>query len=128
MKPTIYLISFILVVFAFCTKTERNNPFDTNGNNWYPPILTPVNDTTVLQDTMAIITVQAIDANPEGSIILYYWDIGSNGWDDSTITNNYIFTRSMGNILNITWGARDNDGILQTDSFILEFTTCSIFK
>ena len=118
MKPTIYLISFILVVFAFCTKTERKNPFDANGNNWSPPILTPVNDTTVLQDTVAIITVMAVDANSEGSIILYYWDIGSNGWDDSTITNKYSFTKSMGNHLNITWGARDNDGVLQTDSFI----------
>jgi len=121
MKTAIYLVTIIFMVFVFCTKTERKNPFDSGGDNWNPPILTPVNDTIVLQDTIAIITVTAVDANPDGSIVLYYWDIGSNGWDDSTITNKYSFTKSAGDIQNITWGARDNDGVLQTDSFILEF-------
>jgi hypothetical protein len=122
MKQTIYFISVILLVTTVCTKIERNNPLDANGENWNPPKLTPVNDTTVLQDTVATITVKAVDGNSDGSIVLYYWDIGNNGWDDSTIFNRYTFTRSMGTILNITWGARDNDGVLQTDSFILTFS------
>ncbi len=87
----------------------------------FAPKVTAVDDTVVSQTDTAEIAVKAEDTNENGTIEMYYWDRNGDGWDDSTTSTNKSFAHPSGGPLNIIWGARDDDGIISTDSFTIRF-------
>lgn len=119
LNPTILLVFFYIVS---CTDTgTKDNPFDSNGNNWYPPVLNKVNDKTVKYMESVEVSVSATD--PNGTIEMFYWDTNYDSkWDDSgTTLLNKEFSKPEGGSLPIIWGARDNDGVVSCDTFLLYF-------
>lgn len=111
----------LLMIISSCTKVEnvwdKDNPFDINGDNWFPPVITPVNDTTVSQYDTVMVNVLAHDSNPDGVIEKYYWDLGSDGWDDSTDLPEYEINNPNGGNVILVWGVKDNDGLFVSDTF-----------
>jgi formylglycine-generating enzyme required for sulfatase activity len=86
------------------------------------PILTPHHDTVVSQNMSVMIQVSAKDTNKTGSIKKYYWDIGGNGWDDSTDVPSKNFSNSAGGTVPVILAARDNDGVMSgQDRFFIHF-------
>ena len=83
----------------------------------FPPIIKPVHDTMVSSNDKVVINVEATDPNEIQGIQKYYWDIGADGWDDSTDEASYAFSNPEGGPLTILWGARDDDDQLITDTF-----------
>lgn len=87
----------------------------------FAPKVTAVDDKVVSQTDTAEITVKAEDTNENGTIEMYYWDRNGDGWDDSTTSTNKSFAHPSGGLLNLVWGARDDDGIISTDTFTIRF-------
>jgi formylglycine-generating enzyme required for sulfatase activity len=88
-----------------------------------PPLVTAHRDTTVSFNATTTVTVfvEAVDSNASGSIVKYYWDIGANGWDDSTNNSSYLVSTSTGGPVMVRWAARDDDGVMTADTFIAIF-------
>jgi formylglycine-generating enzyme required for sulfatase activity len=87
-----------------------------------PPVVSKKADITVSQSTTVTIHVSAEDANVGGRVVKYYWDIGANGWDDSTAIGQHDFSKSSGGSDTIVWAVRDDDGIMSAkDTFIIRF-------
>jgi hypothetical protein len=99
----------------------RDNPRDPGGSNWHPPVIVKVRDTFVAQTATVTITVTATDTNPGGAVERYYWDIGADGWDDFTAVPEYRFSNPSGGPMTVLWAARDNDGVMTKDTFIILF-------
>jgi uncharacterized protein (TIGR02145 family) len=89
--------------------------------NLCPPLLVPENDTIVSRNDVVNIIASATDTNADGSVEKYFWDKGADGWDDSTDSPQYDFSLSGGGLLMIVWGARDDDGVISTDTFSILF-------
>jgi hypothetical protein len=87
------------------------------------PVVTAKQDTTVsfAMTSTVDIKVIATDTNQSGSIAKYYWDIGADGWDDSTNVAFYTVSTDNGGIEKIRWAARDDDGIFSYDTFDVRF-------
>lgn len=90
------------------------------------PIIVPVRDTIVSRDDSVVVTVSAEDTNVGGTIVGYYWDTDKDGvWDDSgtvkkvgSIKNSGI---SIGGNHTFIWGAKDDDGMITSDTFSIIF-------
>jgi uncharacterized protein (TIGR02145 family) len=87
-----------------------------------PPILTPKKDTAVSKTMSVTENVIAVDTNSTGKIVKYYWDIGANGWDDSTDAGTYTFTKPEGGPMAVIWDARDDDKLISADTFRILFS------
>jgi formylglycine-generating enzyme required for sulfatase activity len=85
----------------------------------YAPVLQKVRDTVAGQQATVAVTVMAQDTN--GTIDMYYWGGGTGGWIDSTRINTREFINPSGGPVTIIWGARDNHGLLSTDTFTILF-------
>jgi hypothetical protein len=87
-----------------------------------PMLLTRMSDTTVHQYDTIKFTPSARDANSSGSIVSYLLDRGADGWDDS-ISGSSLFTivHPAGGTIKVIWGARDDDGIVTADTFLVRF-------
>jgi hypothetical protein len=85
------------------------------------PLITNVRDTFVAQAATVTIIVTASDTNVGGSVQKYFWDIGVNGWDDSTTVPTHDFSNAAGGPVIIVWAARDDDGLLTRDTFTIVF-------
>lgn len=85
------------------------------------PSLTGINDTIVSELSDFVVTPKVKDVNLGGAIVFYMWDIGGNGWDDTTSDSTYVFSSSIGDTNIIIWGAIDDDGIIVSDTFTLIF-------
>lgn len=92
--------------------------------NLNPPTVTAMRDTAVslaVTDS-ARITVHATDVNAGGSIARYLWDVGADGtWDDSSATGTRTIRSLAGGPVTVRWAARDDDGVLAADTFIVRF-------
>jgi formylglycine-generating enzyme required for sulfatase activity len=86
-----------------------------------PPVFTPVADTTVSRADSLTVSVTAADANAGGRIEKYYWDIGANGWDDSTDIPSSSFAYPSGGYVHVVWAARDDDRAFSRDTFVVLF-------
>ncbi|MBF0431230.1 MAG: hypothetical protein HQK83_08135 [Fibrobacteria bacterium] len=71
-------------------------------------------------DTVKLI-VSASATNPDGTIEKYYWDKGADGWDDSTDTPELEFYSENCGELPVVWGARNDDGVIRSDTFSIRF-------
>jgi formylglycine-generating enzyme required for sulfatase activity len=67
------------------------------------------------------VTVSAIDTNAGGHIVKYYWDVGSNGWDDSTAVPSFVVMANTGGSSMVRWAVLDDDGLLVLDTFVVRF-------
>ncbi len=85
------------------------------------PIIEPKNDTIVSESIDFIITAKAYDSNKSGTIISYLWDIGGDGWDDTTSDSLYSVNSTIGDTNLIIYAAIDDDNIMATDTFNLIF-------
>lgn len=99
----------------------RDNPRDPEGNNWHPPVLVQVRDTFVNTSATVDIAVTAAAGRPGAAIVRYYWDIGADGWDDSTLTPQYSCINPSGGPVVVVWAARDNEGAMARDTFVIIF-------
>jgi hypothetical protein len=86
-----------------------------------PPMLVALHDTTISQTMSLAVHATATDANSNGVIRKYYWDIGANGWDDSTDTEDRTFVNPSGGTVVVRWAARDDDGLMTADTFVIIF-------
>jgi uncharacterized protein (TIGR02145 family) len=87
------------------------------------PVVTARSDTAVsFGATVSVsVSVIAVDINTDGSIVKYYWDIGLNGWDDSTDAGSYTVTTTTGGPVTVRWAARDDDALFSYDTFTVLF-------
>jgi PKD repeat protein len=85
------------------------------------PLVTPVHDTIVSQTMTVTINVTAVDTNAGGSIQKYYWDVGADGWDDSTSAPRHDFAYPAGGLVTIVWAAMDDDSLMVRDTFNILF-------
>jgi uncharacterized protein (TIGR02145 family) len=71
------------IIFSLtCTKHERDNPFDPQGTNWHPPIVTAMNDTIVaITDSFYI---HASGTAKSGSVAKYLWALDGVNYSTST--------------------------------------------
>jgi hypothetical protein len=83
------------------------------------PVVTPHRDTSVLVVLPydVAVTVSAADTNKGGHIEKYYWDIGANGWDDSTTVPSFVVNVKTEGSFKIRWAARDDDKQMTDDTF-----------
>jgi hypothetical protein len=61
---------------------SRDSPFDVNGSNWHPPVVTAMNDTIVKLNDNLTITATAID---NGTIAAYAWAKDGTTYSDTTV-------------------------------------------
>lgn len=87
----------------------------------YAPSVTPHKNLCVARDTTVKITVIAGDVN--GTIEKYYWSTDTSQWQDSTDSNEKEFANQSGGPLWIKWGARDDDSLMATDTFLIMFNS-----
>jgi hypothetical protein len=78
---------FITVgLISFCVRKDgdlvRNNPADPSGNNWHPPYIGAMNDTTVsINDS---INIHAIGSYINNSNQRFVWAVKGNAFSDTT--------------------------------------------
>jgi hypothetical protein len=102
----------------------------------YAPVVFAINDFGQMKDTTIsftdslLVPISATDTN--GKIEKYYWDIGADGWNDSTLPPEAMrFIKfPSGGYVTIVVGAKDDDGIMGTDSIHVLFnrppTSCGL--
>jgi hypothetical protein len=102
----------------------------------YAPVVFTINDFGRMKDTAIsfadslYVPISATDTN--GEIAKYYWDIGADGWNDSALAPQAtrFIKYSSGGYITIVVGAKDDDGIMGTDSFHVLFnrppTSCGL--
>jgi hypothetical protein len=84
------------------------------------PVVAAIPDTVVYRDDTVRISLTASDTN--GTIEEYYWDENGDGWDDTTLEPvKDIFYYGSDTCVWIA-GARDDDGLVTADTFIIVFT------
>jgi hypothetical protein len=102
----------------------------------YAPVVSAICDNRNISDTIIsfndslIVSIAAIDTN--GTINKYFLDIGAEAWDDSTNypdSMKYVKYPS-GGYVDIVVGAKDDDGIMGTDTIHILFnrppTSCGL--
>jgi formylglycine-generating enzyme len=91
----------------------------------YPPFIeNKIADSSVSQRAVVTRTFSAEDSN--GPIAMYFWGSGESGWDDSAVADNSgpvtaSFEKKDGGPLQVRWAARDDDGLMALDTFMLHF-------
>ncbi len=87
----------------------------------FPPELKPVKDDTVSVTDTVVVSVEAADSNKTRYIQKFLWDLGADGWDDSTDEGVYVITWPSGGPLTVIWGVLDDDHQIATDTFTITF-------
>ena len=90
------------------------------------PVVKHTRDTSVVRGDTVVVTISASDTN--GTIKKYYWNIGGNGWSDSSDSPSRPITTNMHTVLRVVTGARDDDGNIAADTFTISFSAvaCSV--
>jgi hypothetical protein len=83
------------------------------------PLIEAFRDTALWSDDTLTITCRASD--PNGAVVKYLWNFSGGGWDDSTGVSSYRLWYSGSGTVQVTVGARDNDGLLSTAAFTVAF-------
>jgi alpha-tubulin suppressor-like RCC1 family protein len=80
---TIAAVSIAVLICA-CVKQPqdmvRDNPFDTGGSNWHPPVVTAMMDTAVKPNDTITITATGTD---NGTIVSYIWAKNGTTYSDT---------------------------------------------
>jgi sulfatase modifying factor 1 len=117
MRILLIVISMLLVLS--CNNPKRANPFDTGGENWYPPMVVAMADTVVsIYDTM-IIHAQGTDSN--GTVSKYFWALDGVNYADSTDSGRVKCVFTTAGVKTVLVKVRDNDGVysLKSDSAVI---------
>jgi lysophospholipase L1-like esterase len=89
------------------------------------PQIRPLRDTIIPPADTVTAVIVASDAN--GAIKKYYWALGQSGWTDSADIPSRSFTLGLNTALPVIAGARDDDGNMALDTFVIySATSCSI--
>jgi hypothetical protein len=104
-----------LVLYLSCSNQGRKNPFDEKGENWNPPSVTAMSDTTVALSDSFFIHATASDAN--GTVKKYLWAFDGVNFKDSTDSGRIKTAFTTAGVKTVKVKARDNDGVVsQPDS------------
>lgn len=102
----------------------------------YAPVVSAICANRHIRDTIIsfkdslLVGIAATDTN--GRIKKYFWDVGADGWDDSTNYPDSIryIKYPAGGYVTIVVGAKDDDGIMGTDTLHVLFnrppTSCGL--
>jgi hypothetical protein len=110
MKKYFVLLSafFILSCMNLGDQKAWDNPFDPNGNNYFPPVVTA--EDSILISINDRITVSGADNN--GSVEKYFWALDGKTFTDTT-TEPYIQTSfSQFGEYPVQVQVQDNDGLI----------------
>lgn len=87
------------------------------------PIITKIND-TVASTTMGckIILNAKTDSRLSSDNVMWLWDTGAPGWDDSTSGKTHTFNQNSGGKLRVIWAAKvDGKALSIKDTFFITF-------
>ena len=123
-----FLSIFLVTLFCLCARQERDNPFDTQGVNYYPPKVIAMADTTVSTNDTIRIRATGIDSN--GIITNYLWAVNGMNFLDTTDTNFIEASFPDSGIHVVKVKVIDDDGLISaTDEvkvYIGLFFTCHV--
>lgn len=104
-----YILIFLITASLCCTTGKRNNPFDSRGNNWNPPEVTVMSDTSVNINDSLEVTATTED---NGTIASYIWAKNGLTYADTTDIPSLevAFSDSGRHILMVT--VVDDDGVV----------------
>lgn len=85
------------------------------------PVIVPKSDTIISESIDFPIIVKAYDTNKSGKIMSYLWDIGGDGWEDTTSDSVYFVNSTIGDTNKIVYAVIDDDFIMAVDTFNLIF-------
>jgi hypothetical protein len=95
----------------------------------YGPVIGRKSDTTVLQRDTVRVSLDASDMNAGGRIVRYYLDKGGDGtWEDSSdaAPAQFRIANPSGGPLKVLWAAKDNDGVMTADTFVILFNRAPV--
>ncbi|HSQ41924.1 MAG TPA: hypothetical protein VLM37_06570 [Fibrobacteraceae bacterium] len=81
----------------------------------HSPLLTAVNDTSIART----LTIQLSATDQDGTISTYLWSDSNGTWTDSSTTGSFTRTWLIGGEYAVIWGARDNEGGVSRDTFVV---------
>lgn len=90
------------------------------------PFIYKISDTLLSETVNLQINIKAYDTNKSGRIIKYLWDLGGDGWNDTTVDSTYTIKSTIGDTNNIICGVMDDDETVVTDTFIVIFNRVPI--
>jgi hypothetical protein len=104
------ILFFFCAILLTCSDNPRDSLFDTNGNEWHPPTVQVMNDTSAaIYDTVTL-HAQGYDSN--GTISLYEWrgvtDTSIHGDEADTL---FKVSFQAAGVERIQVRAKDNDGL-----------------
>ena len=118
-KKILFLLAGAITLMLFCAKRDeqinRINPFDTNGDNYFPPTVTAMADTTVFIKDPVNLHASCIDSNGYVKKILWAKD-GKNFSDSTDSINPFLVHFSTPGKDTILVRAIDNDGVKSKDT------------
>jgi hypothetical protein len=85
MKTFLRIIAIVGLITFQCARQEnaitRINPFDQDGENWHPPVVTAMNDTSVA--IFDPVELHAAGADTKGSVERYLWARDTKNYRDT---------------------------------------------
>jgi phosphohistidine swiveling domain-containing protein len=114
----------VAVLVCSCSKLPEDflfdNPRDTSGTNWRPPVVTAMNDCSLDVNDSLTITATATD---NGSIVRYLWSRNGTTYVDSTTADSFrVAWPGIGRKV-VRVKVRDNDRLLSLpDSCVVQVT------
>lgn len=118
MKNTIkqycaFLLTVIVILFT-CADNEEfwvlDNPLDPQGNNWFPPSVEAMQDTTVgVYDSFY---VHATGSDSNGTIYYYLWGIDDTNYTDTVNTNTFKIAFSTAGVKPVKVKVIDSDWLV----------------
>jgi uncharacterized cupredoxin-like copper-binding protein len=104
------LVLMLIVTVLSCSNPERTNPLDPGGDNWHPPTVVAMNDTSVAIDDS--IYVHAVGTDTNGTIRKYLWALDGVAFKDSTDSGRIITVFVSAGVQTVLVNVLDDDGIV----------------
>lgn len=111
MRHPILALAVLTLALAACdevpTKQQQDNPFDSLGVNWHPPVVTVASKRmTVSVGDVAKVVAHGVD---NGSIQRYFWTVDGNVQVEASDTLRLSLSSQGTRVVRVY--ARDNDGV-----------------
>jgi uncharacterized protein (TIGR02145 family) len=113
MKKTLCFSVVMLLLLLSCVQQpgngNRNNPFDTQGENWHPPTVTAMADTTVAINDL--VPLHATGTDSVGTVVKFLWARDAKNFKDTTDDSIFATSFTVPGKDTVTVVAVDNDGV-----------------
>jgi len=108
----------ILLSLLFCTHSPeslvRDNPFDIDGSNFFPPTISMIDDTTTwIRDSL---TLEVAGSDSSGFIRAFLWALNGSTYEDTTDSGRINVAFADSGIHTVRVMAIDNDGLLSSSA------------